>query len=168
MKINRKKDYHKKSIDRLCSDFEELCRSRGIRVTSQRLAVYRALAEDPTHPTAESLYDRLRRQMPVLSQATVYRTLEYFVAQNLIRKVSAPESIGRFDAKLAPHQHLLCRVCGSLTDILLPQLCKPVLPAISGFKVEELDIRLVGLCQNCSKSKLKTRRHTPPLSNAIE
>jgi len=50
---------HGREVDGWCSEFEKLCRSRGIRVTAQRLAVYRALAEDLAHPTAESVYSRL-------------------------------------------------------------------------------------------------------------
>jgi len=148
--------------DHWCSDFEKLCRSRGIRVTPQRLAVYRALAEDLAHPTAESVYVRLSKQLPGLSQATIYRTLQFLEDENLIRRVSSPGAIGRFDANIGPHQHLLCRVCGSLKDISVPALHAAAIPKVSGFKVEELDIRLVGVCETCSncKSKLQKRGAT--------
>ena len=145
-------------LDRWCSDFEKLCRSRSIRVTAQRLAVYRALAEDLAHPTAESVYNRLSKQLPGLSLATIYRTLEFFEGENLIRRVSSPGSIGRFDANVDPHQHLVCRVCGSLEDISVPELHSAALPKVSGFTVEELDIRLVGRCEACSRPKAKARR----------
>lgn len=142
-------------MDGWCSDFEKLCRLRGIRVTAQRLAVYRALAEDLAHPTAESVYSRLDKQLPGLSQATVYRTLQFFETENLIRKVSSPGAIGRFDANVDPHQHLVCRICGTLEDISVPELHSAVIPRVSGFTVEELDIRLVGRCEACSGSKSK-------------
>jgi Fur family peroxide stress response transcriptional regulator len=149
---------HGREVDGWCSDFEKLCRSRGIRVTAQRLAVYRALAEDLAHPTAESVYSRLSKQLPGLSQATIYRTLQFFESENLIRKVSSPGAIGRFDANVDPHQHLICRVCGSLEDISVPELHSAVIPRVSGFTVEELDIRLVGRCATCSNSKSKTQK----------
>lgn len=146
-------------MDGWCSEFEKLCRERGIRVTAQRLAVYRALAEDLAHPTAESVYTRLSKQLPGLSQATIYRTLQFFENENLIRKVSSPGAIGRFDANVEPHQHLVCRVCGTLEDISVPALHSAVIPRVSGFTVEELDIRLVGRCEACSsKSKAQHRR----------
>jgi Fur family peroxide stress response transcriptional regulator len=155
--INRNKmpTRHGSEVDGWCSEFERLCRSRGIRVTAQRLAVYRALAEDLAHPTAESVYRRLSKQLPGLSQATIYRTLQFFESENLIRKVSSPGAIGRFDANVDPHQHLVCRVCGSLEDISVPELHSAVIPRVSGFTVEELDIRLVGRCEACSSSKSK-------------
>jgi Fur family transcriptional regulator, peroxide stress response regulator len=142
-------------VDDWCERFEKLCRSRGIRVTAQRLAVYKALVEDLAHPTAESVYARLSKQLPGLSFATIYRTLQFFENQKLIRKVSSPGAIGRFDANLDPHQHLACRVCGSLEDISIPELHSAAIPKVSGFTVEELDIRLVGRCQSCSSSHSK-------------
>jgi Fur family transcriptional regulator, peroxide stress response regulator len=138
-----------------CSTFERQCRSHGIRVTPQRLAVYRALAEDLSHPTAESVYKRLSKQLPGLSQATIYRALQFFESENLIRRVSSPGAIGRFDANVGPHQHLLCRACGRLEDISVPELHKAKVPGVAGFTVEELDIRLVGLCGSCSQLKSK-------------
>ena len=138
-----------------CTEFEKLCRSRGIRITPQRLAVYKALAEDRAHPTAESVYARLSKRLPGLSFATVYRTLQFFENEKLIRKVSSPGTIGRFDANVDPHQHLACRVCGSLEDISIPELHSAAIPKVSGFTVEELDIRLVGRCKACFSSKSK-------------
>jgi Fur family peroxide stress response transcriptional regulator len=147
-------------VDHWCSDFEKLCRSRGIRVTPQRLAVYRALTEDLGHPTAESVYKRVHKRLPGLSQATIYRTLQFLEDENLIRRVSSPGAIGRFDANIDPHQHLLCRVCGSLKDISVPALHTAAIPKVSGFTVEELDIRLVGLCETCSSSQSKSHKRS--------
>ena len=155
---NKKTSRHESEVDGWCSEFESLCRSRGIRVTAQRLAVYRALAEDLAHPTAETVYSRLSKQLPGLSQATIYRTLQFFESENLIRKVSSPGAIGRFDANVDPHQHLVCRVCGSLEDISVPEFHSSVIPRVSGFTVEELDIRLVGRCQSCASSRSDTSK----------
>jgi Fur family peroxide stress response transcriptional regulator len=145
-------------VDHRGSEFEKLCRSRGIRVTPQRLAVYRVLSRDLAHPTAESVYKRLSKELPGLSQATIYRTLQFLESENLIRRVSSPGAIGRYDANIGPHQHLLCRVCGSLKDISVPALHSAVIPKVSGFTVEELDIRLVGLCKTCASSKSKSQK----------
>ena len=165
--MNRKRSAtrHNDEVNNWCSEFERLCRSRRIRVTPQRLAVYRMLAEDLSHPTAESVYDRLSKQLPGLSQATIYRTLQFFESENLIRRVSSPGAIGRFDANVGPHQHLLCRACGRLEDISVPELHKARIPHVEGFKVEELDIRLVGLCGSCSRSKSSIRRRGKTRAN---
>jgi Fur family peroxide stress response transcriptional regulator len=154
----RKPVRNKVEAERWCVEFESLCKARGIRVTAQRLAVYRALAEDASHPTADSVYKRLRSDFRGLSQATVYRTLEFLEQEKLIRRVSAPEAVGRFDANISNHQHLVCRVCGSLGDVSVPDLGQGVLPAVAGFTVEELDIRLVGYCHGCRESNSRPSR----------
>ena len=156
-------------VDKWCSEFEALCRARGIRVTHQRLEVYKALAEDLAHPTAEAVYKRLSKRLTGLSHATVYRTLRFFEDEHLIRKVSSPGAIGRFDGNVDPHQHLFCRVCGSLEDISVPELHSAVIPRVADFTVEELDIRLVGRCEACSNSqsnvqKRKAARSRKPTS----
>lgn len=153
---------HSDDVEAWCNQFEKLCRSRGIRVTPQRLAVYRALAEDLAHPTVESVFSRLSKQLPGLSQATIYRTLQFLEDENLIRRVSSPGAKGRFDANVGPHQHLLCRVCGRLEDISIPALHKAVLPTVEGFTVEELDIRLVGICGACSQSQAGNHTRKTP------
>lgn len=142
------------AADPLSLSFARRCRERGVRVTAQRLAVYRALAEDPSHPTVDALYQRLRGSMPSLSPATVYRVLESLVQDGLLRQVSTTGGAGRFDANLTPHQHLICRVCGRMTDVHAPavpavevgRLAAEVRPR---FVVEDVDVRIVGRCETC-------------------
>ncbi|MCI0340752.1 MAG: transcriptional repressor [Planctomycetales bacterium] len=140
-------------VARWCDEFEATCRARGVRVTPQRLAVYRALAEDLSHPTAEAVWARLRPRMPSLSPATVYRILESLDREGLVRRVSVTDGAGRFDANRGPHQHLVCRVCGRVRDVRDPTLTRVGLgrDAVRGFTVEELDIRIVGRCGRCRK-----------------
>jgi Fur family peroxide stress response transcriptional regulator len=123
------------------------------------------LAEDLNHPTADSVYKKLEDRVPGMSHATVYRALEFLEHEKIIRRVSAPAAVARFDANLDFHQHLSCRICGNLVDISLPELAKPTLPSVSDFTVEELDIRLVGRCRRCESSGLKRRGRRPASHN---
>ena len=142
------------------AELRERCRASGLRVTGQRLAVYRVLAADPSHPTAEGVYASLQPQMPSLSRATVYRILESLEREKLIRRVSTTAGGTRFDANLAPHQHLVCRVCGRIADFSAPWLARKAVDAVPGFVVEELDIRIVGRCTGCREASV--RRHPEP------
>ncbi len=128
-----------------------LCRERGIRVTAQRMAVYRALARDRSHPTADAIYARLRGGMSSLSQATVYRILEFLEKEGMVRKVSTTEGAARYDANLERHQHLVCRVCGRMTDFQMDPPAQLRLPrgGTEGFAAEDFDIRIVGTCRQC-------------------
>jgi Fur family peroxide stress response transcriptional regulator len=134
-----------------CERFAKRCQARGVRVTAQRLAVYRALAEDRGHPTAEAVFARVRRHMPTLSLATVYRILDALERESLVRRVSSTGGVARFDANVEPHQHLVCRVCGRMLDLFAPEFAAMQLPVTSvpDFEVEQLDIRLVGRCAAC-------------------
>lgn len=141
-------------VDAWCGRFVEECRRRGIRVTSQRLAVYRAVAADLSHPTVEAVHRRIPPQMESMSLGTVYRILEFLEAEGLLRRVSTTESVCRFDANLDGHQHLACRACGAIRDLedgALGGLRVPRrLPR--GFRGEALDIRVVGVCEACARS----------------
>ena len=141
-------------LARRCADFEVRCRARGLRLTPQRLAVYRALAADDSHPTAETVYARVRVELQTLSQATVYRILESLEQERLVRRVSTTGGVARFDATVEPHQHLVCRVCGRMIDHFAPMLATAplALDDVPGFVVEELDVRLVGRCAACRDS----------------
>jgi Fur family peroxide stress response transcriptional regulator len=138
-----------------CRRFESLCRRRSIRVTAQRLAVYEALARDPAHPTADAIYARLRAGMASLSPATVYRILEFLEREGLVRRVSTTAGVGRFDANLTRHQHLVCRVCGSMTDFQqeLPSQLKLPQRGTGGFLAQEFDVRIVGICARCHSAR---------------
>jgi Fur family transcriptional regulator, peroxide stress response regulator len=139
-------------IDRWCAEFERTCRARGVRITPQRLAVYRALAADLTHPSADAILGRVRGALPSMSPASVYRILESLEREGLIRRVGTTEGIARYDANLERHQHLVCRKCGRMTDFKAPELSKLRLAprVIRGFVVEELDVRIVGRCARCA------------------
>jgi Fe2+ or Zn2+ uptake regulation protein len=142
------------------AELRERCRARGLRVTGQRLAVYRALAADPSHPTVDAVYASLQSQMPSLSRATVYRILESLEREKLIRRVSTTAGGTRFDANLAPHQHLVCRVCGKIADFSAPWLARRAVDAVPGFVVEDLDIRIVGRCRGCRDASVKSQPAT--------
>jgi Fe2+ or Zn2+ uptake regulation protein len=137
--------------------FMSRCSARGIRMTTQRLAVFQALAQTAAHPTADWLYSILRKIMPALSLSTVYRILESLEREGLIRRVSANDGLARYDAKLAPHQHLVCRLCGRITDFENNSFSLHRLSDIhvDGFIAEELDIRILGICLDCRPRQSK-------------
>jgi Fur family peroxide stress response transcriptional regulator len=159
--------------ERRCSELLDRCRARGIRITPQRLAVYRELARDSSHPTAEALYARLRPGMASLSLATIYRILEFLERERLVRRVSTTDAAGRFDANLSRHHHLVCRHCGKMTDFEERFLVRPALPrqVLGAFRAEELDVRILGTCESCRREasggrkkkaiKTKTRGSRP-------
>lgn len=129
----------------------ELLRARGLRVTAQRLDVYRAMVEYDGHPTPEEVLHAVRRRQPSISLNTVYTTLETLVAAGAIQRGDVAAGPLRYDVKLEPHHHAVCRGCGLQADVR----CEPneppchAPPAISGFTVTDTHVTHFGMCAAC-------------------
>ncbi len=108
----------KKQIEAKLAAFEQACRDAGLKLTHQRLEIYRELTRSTDHPSAETLYKRLQRQMPTLSLDTVYRTLATFEDRDLIARVETVESQARFEVQLERHHHFICDRCHSIIDFV--------------------------------------------------
>ena len=93
----------------------------GLRKTPQRVAIVSAFADDPTHPTAQIIFDRLRRTMPTVSFATVYNTLAALEQAGRCRTLRidgvAGDSGTRFDPNVDAHDHAVCDRCGAVRDV---------------------------------------------------
>jgi Fur family transcriptional regulator, stress-responsive regulator len=92
-------------------------RAGGRRVTTPRLLVHRYLRARDRHVTAEQVFADLAEQMPSLSAATVYDTLDLLDGLGLIRRVSTPRGATTYDSRVDDHHHLVCRECGLIQDL---------------------------------------------------
>jgi Fur family peroxide stress response transcriptional regulator len=138
--------------------FRSRCQAAGLAVTPQRLAIFRALAATDTHPSAEDLHGAVRRAMPTLSLATVYKTLDTLAAVGAVRPVSRLGARGRWDANLAPHHHLLCTGCGAVTDVVEPRLDAVARPAAAvaarhDFAAAGHAVEIFGRCAGCRRRR---------------
>lgn len=131
-------------------------RSRGLKATPQRLALIRELADDPTHPTALELYERLRTAMPTMSFATVYNTLAALCEQGLCTSRALEPGPVRFDPNVAPHDHAVCDGCGRVVDVMsrgTPATsladCGPSVE-LAGFAVRSVERIYRGRCDECA------------------
>jgi Fur family peroxide stress response transcriptional regulator len=138
---------------------ETLMREEGMSVTHQRLAVYRSLLEDESHPDAEHLLERVRRRVPTISLGTVYKALDTLKDLGAITEVDAPRSATRYEAVLEPHHHLICEGCGVIVDLHEPRYSRLRLPgsAARGFQVASCSVQFRGLCGRCGVHKGRTR-----------
>lgn len=140
--------------------FEAACREAGLKVTHQRLEVYRELLMAVDHPTAEVLHHRLRGRLPTISLDTVYRTLATLAKYGLINKVETAESLSRFEAGRIPHHHLICRECGEIVDFRWSLIDEAAIPKeISGWgKIDHKSVVIYGVCARCQRPKKRTSR----------
>ena len=129
-------------------------RDRRIAVTPQRLAVMAALQGRRDHPTADHLYQEVRRQLPAISFNTVYKTLEILCQQGMVIKVNPLHAMARYDGETGRHAHLICRQCHQIIDLDWEGLEVPTLPAesLQGFQIEHPSLTFWGLCPRCQTS----------------
>lgn len=120
------------------------------RNTLQRRLVYEAVAGTDAHPTAEWVYERVRRQMPRVSLGTVYRNLQLLVAEGRLRSWTRGRTI-RYDADLSAHDHFSCRECGLLLDLeRAPRVfAEERRLRARGHEVEGRVLEFVGICRDC-------------------
>jgi Fur family peroxide stress response transcriptional regulator len=136
-------------------DFRELCKKSGLALTHQRQVVFDSLTAMPDHhhPSPEEVYEKVRKLIPSISQATVYKTLHTFVEHGILRELSPHHGTLRVDVNTHAHHHLICTRCKSVMDIeddhLDPVKLRRGLPR--GFQVERVAIEIQGLCENCSQ-----------------
>lgn len=124
----------------------------GHRVTEQRAAVYRFLVGTDTHPTAEDVFVRVRQDLPAISLATVYKSLETFVGSGLALKLSYSDGSSRYDGRTDPHHHARCEVCGKVQDVPGEIAMDPFpgLQPAGAFRVTGYRLELTGVCGDCS------------------
>ncbi len=136
--------------------FVEKCREHGLSVTHQRLAIYEALLETcTTHPSAETIYKRVRRRYPTVSFNTIYKNLEMLEAMGVVQKVNILHQGARYDMPEQPHHHFICRGCEKIIDIFDPSFRELRRPAVgeSDFHIDEWIIQWTGLCEHCSAAQ---------------
>lgn len=139
-------------IDRKVEELVERCRARGMNVTPQRIAIYRALVEAHDHPSPELLYRRVLPAMPSMSLATIYKALDALVDLGLAQEVSATGDIKRYDANMSRHHHLLCTGCGAIRDFDDEALDRVAPPRrLGGFVPQSVSVQISGLCSSCAR-----------------
>ena len=137
------------------ADLEARCQERGLPVTIQRRAILEVLLSRNDHPTADDVAAALTERIEGISRATVYRTLETFVANGLLLRVCHHGSACRYDVRTDRHHHLVCDACGAMTDFEEPALNRLDLPnfADAGFRVRDFSIHVRGLCERCTQEQ---------------
>lgn len=133
-------------------ELTELFRTRGLRVTPQRQAIFGLLQSEATHPTVEALYDRARVDMPTISLKTVYQTVHDLEALGEVHVLDLGTGSLRVDPNVEDtHHHLVCNACGRVRDVpvTFDALRLPVRYRRE-FTVDNVQVIFRGRCESCS------------------
>ncbi|MBD3309488.1 transcriptional repressor [candidate division KSB3 bacterium] len=135
--------------------FEELVaefRQRNYRLTPQRMALLRLLAESTGHPSAAHLHEQIKEQFPTTSLATVYKTLTILKNMQEVLELGFSDDDNRYDGnKPYPHPHLICTRCHSIIDSELGflQNLEQEVADLSGYHIIEHRLDFYGICPDC-------------------
>jgi Fur family transcriptional regulator, peroxide stress response regulator len=129
----------------------------GLRLTPQRLAICKLLAESKAHPTAQMIYDALKSDYPSLSLATVYNTLESLVRLGIINTLgSAGDDAVHYDANTEPHVNLACISCHRVIDLPSEHVThlEDEVVSNSGYQVLGARVLYYGVCPSCQEEEV--------------
>jgi Fe2+ or Zn2+ uptake regulation protein len=123
----------------------------AIRATRQREAVLRAARSAGEHPTAERIYEAVRREIPRISLGTVYRNLQKLVTEGELTLAPVGERSARFDPMTAPHDHFVCERCERIFDVMRDRVRAVDFETLStqGFEVRTHTLSIYGTCPTC-------------------
>ncbi len=135
------------------NDITVLLRSRGFKVTPQRLAIYEVLYNSKEHPSAEMIFSRLQSVYPTMSLATVYKTIEILREIGLVQILNAGEDSFRYDANTDNHPHIRCLICGRVDDLegvdshhFINMIAKQ-----TDYKITGQQFYFYGICPECQQ-----------------
>jgi len=140
----------KQKLQNLCN----LCKKNGLKITPQRLEIYKALLTSKEHPSVEAVYEEVHKTMPNISFDTVNRTLNTLAEMGAAFIVEGTGDVRRFDANCENHQHIKCVKCKKIFDFSHKTFENIQVPeSIAGdLKVLRATVYIEGLCKSCQES----------------
>ena len=124
----------------------------GLRLTPQRLAVLKILAESKGHPSTEQVYEQVRKDFPTTSLATIYKTLTMLKSMGQVLELGFADSSSRYDGnKPYPHPHVICTRCGQIVDPEFDDMnhLARLMAQQTGYNITNHRLDFFGLCPAC-------------------
>jgi Fur family transcriptional regulator, peroxide stress response regulator len=131
-------------------------RENGHKITPQRLAIVKIIAESDGHPSVENIYDQIKKDFPTMSLATVYRNIVLIKSLGEVLELGFPDGSNRYDGnKPYPHPHVICIKCKKIVDPDLDSLdeIKKEVALETNFKILNHRLDFFGICSDCMANK---------------
>lgn len=145
-------------------------RSQGFRLTPQRLAILRILDEAHVHLAPVEIFQQAKKMIPGLTEATVYRTLNFLTAQGLVLAAHIGNGQLVYEIAERAHHHLVCRACGHTHEIdhtLLETLYEQF-QARTGYQIDSIHVTFFGLCPDCQTQTGDAEQVEPPVAPLLD
>ncbi|WP_017416709.1 Fur family transcriptional regulator [Clostridium tunisiense] len=136
-------------------NFTQIFKEKKLKLTPQRIAVYKYLMSTKEHPSAETIYNALQEEYPTMSLATVYKALKVLVEVGLIQEINVGEGTFRYDGNIAPHPHVHCINCLRVDDIegISFSFLNDEVKNHTNYNILTNQVYFYGLCQCCNNAK---------------
>jgi Fur family peroxide stress response transcriptional regulator len=152
--------FYSKKLQMRMDRFKEKLRNSGVKLTHQRMEIFREVALSEEHPDAENIYKSVRKRLPSISRDTVYRTLWSLLDLGLIATLGPPRKTVRFDANMETHHHFICTKCGMTRDFYSKRLDRLRIPESGKIleTIQRTQVEVSGICIRCSKKTQSENR----------
>ena len=139
--------------NKLLSDFKDVLRKEGLKITPQRIAVLEEIIKNKGHRESEDVYMAIKTRKTHVSRATVYRTLDILVQNGFARKLNLGDGRARYEPKIdSPHHdHMICNNCGKIIEFVNDEIEKmqEEITKQHQFKLQQHIHQLFGICKEC-------------------
>ena len=125
----------------------------SLRMTKQRQVILEELRSVTSHPTADDMYDMVRRRLPNVSLGTVYRNLEILAESGVVQKIDIGGTKKRFDGNVEVHYHLRCVECGRVDDVQIDTGVdlEALAAVMTDYTILRHRLEFIGICPNCER-----------------
>jgi len=126
---------------------------KKLRMTKQRKTILEEIKKSKSHPTADKIYDSVKKKIPDISLGTVYRNLDILSEEGLVRKLELAHTQRRYDGNMENHYHVLCTECGRIDDLITTGAddIEKLLGVKSYYQITGHRLKFFGLCPDCKK-----------------
>jgi Fe2+ or Zn2+ uptake regulation protein len=134
--------------------YVKLLKNKNLKITHHRLEILAYLDTHHNHPTAEDIFQHLKKKNPGLSRTTVYNNLDTLTQSHIIQRLTICPTEHRYDFNQGSHHHFICKECGAIYDI---NVACPIEGKIrsyladNGHKINEVHGYFKGICKECIK-----------------
>ncbi len=146
-----------KHLDKRFETIIKKLRDNGHKITPQRLAIVKILAQSKGHPSVEDIYDQIKSDFPTMSLATVYRNIVLIKSLGEVLELGFPDGSNRYDGnKPFPHPHVICTRCKKIVDPDLDSfdVMRKEIAKETNFKILNHRLDFFGICSNCLAEKV--------------
>lgn len=135
------------NYEKRLNKLKKILQDKKIRISHQRLLILDYLITHPIHPTAEKIFKDLKSKDPVISQATVYNSLNLFVKHKLVKELDFNMISKRYEFKKPSHGHFICEACGKIEDLEITDIAKP--DRLKDYTIDTTEVIYRGICPDC-------------------